>query len=98
MMILGEGVENVCPECKSQVWIDEGDLVWRTILDQVGIPRVDTGPPAPALEGIADRSAGTLTVKCPHCEFVNEFPDWSEMFIFLCDQCGDPVKVVEQVQ
>jgi len=47
---------------------------------------------------MADRSSGKLTVKCPHCEFVNEFPDWSELFIFLCDQCADPVTVVERVQ
>jgi phage FluMu protein Com len=97
MMILGEGVENVCPDCKTQIWIHEGEMMWRTIADQFGIRRLDTGPPAQALEATADRGCGTLTVRCPHCADVNEFPVWSEIFSFLCYGCGGPVDVVERV-
>ena len=99
-MTILEGIETTCPNCKTKVSLDEGDLVWRTVKDQLGVPvpRLDTGPPAPALEAVADRSSGALKVTCPHCEFVNEFPGWSEMFIFLCDQCGEPVTVVEPSQ
>jgi phage FluMu protein Com len=98
-MTIIEDVETKCPDCSALVSLDQGDLMWRTIEDQLGIDtRVDTGPPAPALEGVADRSSGMLTIKCPHCGRVNEFPGWSEMFIFICDQCGDPVKVVERIQ
>jgi hypothetical protein len=57
---------------------------------------MDTGPPAPALAATADRSSGTVTV-IP-IAFRNEFPGFSEMFIFLCRQCGDAVKVAEALQ
>jgi DNA-directed RNA polymerase subunit RPC12/RpoP len=95
-----ERAENICPECEAKVWIDDGDPVWQTVEDQLGIPRVvlDHDPPVPALDGVANRSSGMLKVRCPHCGHVNEFPGWSEMFVFVCDQCGDPVNVVEPVQ
>ena len=73
-------------------------MVWRTVADQLGIPRVDTGPPASELEAKADRSSGTLTVKGPHCGYINAFAGWDELFVFLCHNCGDPVKVIERIQ
>ena len=37
---------------------------------------------------------GLLTVDCLHCGFANTFDDdWSEMFIFICESCGEPVEV-----
>jgi len=47
------------------------------------------------VKGIADRSSGILKVKCPPCGDVNSFPDWDEMFIFICEHCGEPVEVEE---
>jgi hypothetical protein len=36
--------------------------------------------------------------RCPHCGEVNSFPDWSEMFAFICKFCGEPVEVRVSVQ
>jgi uncharacterized protein (DUF983 family) len=49
-------------------------------------------------KAVADRSSGILTVRCPHCGEVNEFPDWSSMEMFICDFCGEPVEVEEPIQ
>jgi len=51
-----------------------------------------------ARTAIADRSSGTLVVVCPHCAERTEFPDWSEMYIFICEKCGEPVEVIEPLQ
>jgi hypothetical protein len=36
---------------------------------------------------------GELTVICPHCLFKSTFPSWSEMYTFICDECGEQVEV-----
>jgi hypothetical protein len=41
----------------------------------------------------ADRSTGILTVDCPHCQEKNEFPEWSNVDVFICEFCGEPVEV-----
>jgi len=43
----------------------------------------------------ANQSCGPLRVICPHCRQVNVFEDWSEMYIFVCEHCGEPVEVDE---
>ena len=53
-----------------------------------------SSPPAPVLNGIADRSSGKLAMRCPHCDEVNEFPGWWKCSP-SCHQFGDPVNVVE---
>lgn len=34
----------------------------------------------------------------PRCLFNNEFPYFDHVFVFLCHDCGEPVRVVEPVQ
>jgi ribosomal protein S27E len=46
-----------------------------------------------AQKAAANRTSGILTVTCPSCKHENEFPDWSEMYIFICEHCGEPVEV-----
>lgn len=41
---------------------------------------------------------GLLLVPCPHCGEVNEFPNFDQIFIFICDDCDEPVSVEEPVQ
>jgi hypothetical protein len=36
-----------------------------------------------------------LTVVCPYCDHQHEFRDWSEMYIFIYEECEEPVEVVE---
>jgi hypothetical protein len=45
-----------------------------------------------------DRTGDVLRVTCPHCQFRNEFPEFSVVDTFLCDDCGEPVAVEEPVQ
>ena len=53
-------------------------------------------PPTPV--AVADRTGNVLRVTCPHCQFVNEFPGFDMMYVFLCHECGKPVEVSEPVQ
>jgi hypothetical protein len=39
-----------------------------------------------------------LSVICPHCSLVNQFPGWQAVFVFLCDSCGQSVMVDESVR
>ena len=48
-----------------------------------------------------ERETGTVAAcahRCPHCGEVNSFPGWSEMAVFVCTFCGEPVEVVATVQ
>jgi len=53
-------------------------------------------PPTPV--AIADRTGDVLRVTCPRCRFINEFPEFTIVDIFLCHECGKPVAVKEPVQ
>ena len=44
------------------------------------------------------RNDGLLSVICPHCSFVNQFPGWQAVFVFFCDSCGQSVRVDESVR
>jgi len=46
----------------------------------------------------ADRSSGVLRAVCPHCEAVNEFPDFAEVEIFICQNCNEHVEIEEPTQ
>lgn len=46
----------------------------------------------------ADRPSGILRVTSPHCQFVNWVPEFAEIDVFICDECGEPVDVEEPVQ
>jgi hypothetical protein len=50
------------------------------------------------LTAVADRTGDVLRVTCPHCQFVNEFPEFDMVDIFLCHECGEPVAVEELKQ
>ena len=50
------------------------------------------------LKGLVDRTGDIPRVACPHCRFVNEFPGFDMIYIFLCDECGEPVEGAEIVQ
>ena len=79
----------VCPACKVLAWEENA----RT---EIRYPQ--EVPAAEVRKAKADRSTGVLAVLCPHCGATNTFPGWSEMFIFLCHSCGEPVEVEESVQ
>ena len=53
-------------------------------------------PPTP--KSTADRTGDVLRVVCPHSGFKNEFPEFSMIDLFLCDECGKPVAVEELIQ
>ena len=46
----------------------------------------------------ADRTSGIVCVKFPHCRFDNQFPEFDDVDVFICDECGEPVVVEEPVQ
>jgi hypothetical protein len=60
------------------------------------LPEIEQAPRAPS--ALADRTSGVLRVTCPHCQAVSQFPDWSDVDIFICEDCGEPVAVEEPVQ
>ena len=47
---------------------------------------------------ITERSSGELTLICPNCGHRNEQPEWLEVFIFLCRECGEPIEPEEPVR
>jgi transcription initiation factor IIE alpha subunit len=51
-----------------------------------------------AKSATADRSPDVFAVICPHCEERTEFYDWSEVYIFVCRKCGEPVEVIDPLQ
>ena len=53
-------------------------------------------PPTP--KAPVDRTGDVLRAICPRCGFRNEFPGLDMVYIFLCDQCGEPVEGEELVQ
>lgn len=36
-------------------------------------------------------SLDVASAMCPHCRSVNLFPGFSEMHVFVCKECGEPV-------
>ena len=56
-----------------------------------------TGNPLPSEQKAKphSRSSGVLQVTCPHCEAVNEFSDLTQIEMFMCVKCGEPVEVEE---
>ena len=54
------------------------------------------GPEPP--KATADRTGDVLRVRCPRCQFRNEFPGFDMVDVFICDECGQPVKVKELKQ
>jgi hypothetical protein len=36
-----------------------------------------------------------VTVVCPHCQFVNLFPGFTQMAAFVCQHCGQGVSIHE---
>jgi hypothetical protein len=40
----------------------------------------------------SDRSSGILRV-VPHCQAINEFPDFVDVEVFMCCECEEPVEV-----
>jgi hypothetical protein len=54
--------------------------------------------PAPAKPAVAYRIDGLPLVKCPHCDTVNGFPELDQVFVFLCHECGEPVKVTQTIE
>ena len=35
-----------------------------------------------------DRASGIVCATCPHCRFVNQFSEFEEIDVFICDECG----------
>ena len=51
------------------------------------------GPEPP--KATPDRTGDVLRVTCHHCQFRNELPGFDMVYIFFCDECGQPVHVQE---
>jgi DNA-directed RNA polymerase subunit RPC12/RpoP len=43
-------------------------------------------------EATSDRTPGVLCATCPHRRFVNQFSEFEEIDVFICDECGEPVQ------
>jgi hypothetical protein len=52
----------------------------------------------PTSKAPVDRTGEVLRASCPRCGFRNEFPGLDMVYIFLCEQCGEPVEGEEMVQ
>jgi hypothetical protein len=55
--------------------------------------------PAAELERMLDRMELALDVAsaiCPHCGAVRLAPGFSELLVFVCDQCGEAVTVAAE--
>jgi len=77
-------IGKLCNQCGSAIYTPEFEA------------EIAAKPPTP--RAIADRTGDVLRVVCPQCGFVNEFPEFSMVDIFLCHDCGKPVAVEEPVQ
>ena len=61
-------------------------------------PNKTDDSPAPAKTATAYRVDGVPLIKCPHCEYINSFPELDEVITFLCHECGEPVNVDKTVE
>jgi ribosomal protein L37AE/L43A len=68
---------------------NECDLVF-----EGGVPRVDVNARLAALTTITEAASAT----CPHCGALNVLPRFSEMYAFVCQECGEGVKIERAVQ
>ncbi len=39
-----------------------------------------------------DRASGIVCATCPHRRFVNQFSEFEEIDVFICDECGEPAQ------
>jgi hypothetical protein len=84
-MIILNDIGGTCPECKCHVWIDDNDVVWRTVEDQ----RIGQ-----QWEATVDRISGVIpTVTCPHCGHLNSVPE--DLPVRYCSACELPIKLLE---
>jgi hypothetical protein len=77
-------IGKLCDECGKAIYTPEFEA------------EIAARPKTPT--ATVDRTGDVLRVNCPHCQFKNEFPEFSSVDIFLCHQCGGPVSVEEMVQ
>jgi hypothetical protein len=83
-IVAPEVVGKLCENCGKAVYTPEFER------------EIQQGQKPP--KALADRTGVVLGVTCPHCQFRNEFPGLGMVYIFLCDECGEPVAVEEPVQ